>query len=196
MKILREIGITILIAAAIFVTIKATMQGYRVQYSCMLPNIEDGAWIMVNKASYFFSDPKRGEVIVFNPGEEVGSQYPFIKRVIAQPGDTVEIKDGKVSINNIPIDEPYIFPEPPQRYKDFGPEKMLDGQYFVLGDNRNNSNDSRSWGPVSQDDIIGRAWFVYWPPSKWGLVKHYSYPELTGAGALGVAICNSVGGTT
>ncbi len=194
MKILREIGITILIAAAIFVTIKATVQGYRVQYSCMLPNIEDGEWIMVNKASYFFSDPKRGEVIVFDPGEEVGSQYPFIKRVIAQPSDTVEIKDGTVSINSIPINEPYIFPEPSRRYKDFGPEKMLDDQYFVLGDNRNNSNDSRSWGPVSQANIIGRAWFVYWPLSKWGLVKHYGYPELTEAGALGAAICNTVGG--
>jgi len=196
MKIFREIGITILIAVAIFVTIKATVQGYRVEYSCMLPNIEDGEWIMVNKASYFFSDPKRGEVIVFNPGEEVGAQYPFIKRVIAQPGDNVEIKDGKVFINGIPINEPYIFPEPSQRYKNFGPEEMLVDQYFVLGDNRNNSNDSRSWGPVTRANIIGRAWFVYWPPSKWGLVKHYDYPELTEAGALGAAICNIVGGTT
>ena len=174
MKILREIGITILIAAAIFVTIKATVQGYRVQYSCMLPNIEDGEWIMVNKASYFFSDPKRGEVIVFDPGEEVGSQYPFIKRVIAQPGDTVEIKDGKVSINSIPINEPYIFPEPSRRYKDFGPEKMLDDQYFVLGDNRNNSNDSRSGWTVKREDIIGKAWLSIWPP---GLIPNYSLEE-------------------
>jgi signal peptidase I len=195
MKILREIGITILIAIAIFATIKATVQGYRVQYSCMLPNIEDGEWIMVNKASYFFSDPERGEVIVFNPAEEVGSQYPFIKRVIALPGDTVEIKDGKVSINSIPINEPYIFPEPSRRYKNFGPKKMLVDQYFVLGDNRNNSNDSRSWGAVSRDDIIGRAWFVYWPSSKWGLVKHYGYPELAEAGALGITTGNAVGGT-
>lgn len=179
MKILREIGITILIAVVIFVAIKASVQGYRVQYSCMLPNIEDGEWIMVNKASYFFSNPKRGEVVVFKPPEEVRSRYPFIKRVIALPGDTVEINGGKVFINNVPMDEPYIFPEPSQRYKNFGPEKMLHDQYFVLGDNRNSSNDSRSWGPVSRGDIIGKAWFVYWPPSKWGLIKHYSYPELT-----------------
>ncbi len=177
MKMLREIGITILIAIAIFAAIKASIQGYRVQYSCMLPNIEDGDWIMVNKASYFFSNPKRGDVIVFKP--KAGAQYPFIKRVIGLPGETVEIKDGIVCINNIPIDEPYIFPEPTQCYKNFGPEKLFDGQYFVLGDNRNNSNDSRSWGPVSRGNIIGKAWLVYWPPSRWELVKRHSYSELT-----------------
>jgi len=176
MKILREIGITILIAVVIFVPLKSTIQGYRVQYSCMLPSIEDGDWIIVNKASYSFSDPKRGDVIVFNPDESVSSQYPFIKRIIALPGETVEIKNGQVFIDNTAINEPYIFPEPPRSNKDFGPQKMRDSQYFVLGDNRNNSNDSRSWGPISRNDIIGKAKFVYWPPSKWGPIKHYSYP--------------------
>ncbi len=176
MKILREIGITILIAVAIFVPLKSTIQGYRVQYSCMLPSIEDGDWIIVNKASYSFSDPKRGDVIVFNPREGVSSQYPFIKRIIARPGETVEIKNGQVFIDNTAINEPYIFPEPPRSNKDFGPQTMGNSQYFVLGDNRNNSNDSRSWGPISQSDIIGKAKFVYWPPSKWGPIKHYSYP--------------------
>jgi len=176
MKILREIGITILIAVAIFVPLKSTIQGYRVQYSCMLPSIEDGDWIIVNKASYSFSDPKRGDVIVFNPGEGVSSQYPFIKRIIALPGETVEIKNGQVFINNTPINEPYIFPEPPRTNKDFGPQTMGNSQYFVLGDNRNNSNDSRSWGPISRSDIIGKAKFVYWSPGKWGPIKHYSYP--------------------
>ena len=178
MKIFREIGITILIAVAVFVPLKFTMQGYRVQYSCMLPNIEDGDWIMVNKVSYSFSDPKRGDIIVFEPREGVSSQYPFIKRIIARPGETVEIKNGQVFINNTPINEPYIFPEPPRSNKDFGPQTMGDGQYFVLGDNRNNSNDSRSWGPICRDDIIGKAEFVYWPPGKWGPIKHYRYPDL------------------
>jgi signal peptidase I len=178
MKILREIGITILIAVAIFVSIKATMQGYEVQYTCMLPNIEEGECIMVCKASYFFSDPERGEVIVFWPPEEAGSSVPFIKRVIAQPGDSIEFKDDKILINGVSLNEEYI--NGPPHYDAKPPKKIADNEYFVLGDNRNNSRDSRSWGPVSQDDIIGKAWFVYWPPSKWGLVKHYSYPELAG----------------
>jgi len=176
MRTLRDIGITILIAIAIFVSLRFTIQGYTVRYSCMLPNIEDGEWIMVNKASYFFSDPERGEVIVFWPPEDVDSEYPFIKRVIAQPGDTVEVKNGRVFINDIPLEEEYIR-EPP-RYT-MPPETIPDGEYFVLGDNRNNANDSHSWGTVPDDNVIGKAWFIYWPPDKWGILKHYGYPELT-----------------
>jgi signal peptidase I len=194
MKILREIGIIVAIAVAIFVLLRSTVQGYTVQYSCMLPSIENGDWIMVNKASYHFSDPERGDVVVFKPPEELHSRYPFIKRVIGLPGETVEIKDGTVFINDTQIEEPYVFPEPAQRYKNFGPEKIPDGQYFVLGDNRNNSNDSRSWGPVLRDDIIGKAWFTYWPLNKWGIVKTYGYPELTEGYEQGEIICCPVGG--
>ena len=180
MKIAREIGITILIAIAIFVSLRFTIQGYTVRYSCMLPNIQDGEWIMVSKASYFFSDPERGEVIVFWPPEEVNSQYPFIKRVVALPGDTVEVKKGKVFINGIPLEEKEYIKEPP--HYTMHPEQIPDGEYFVLGDNRNNANDSHCWGTVARHNIIGKAWFVYWPPENWGPVKRYSYPELTEEG--------------
>ena len=180
MKIVREIGITILIAVAIIAVIQASIQGYTVHYSCMLPNIEQGDWIMVSKASYLFSDPERGDVIVFWPPEDVASDRPFIKRVIALPGDIVEVKDGKVFINDIPIEEEYI-KEPP-RYTTSS-ELIPDGEYFVLGDNRNNSNDSHCWGTITHDDIIGKALFIYWPPEKWRLLKNFSYPELITAGA-------------
>lgn len=113
---------------------------------------------------------------MFNPREGVGSQYPFIKRIIGLPGETVEIKNGQVFIDNTPINEPYVFPEPPRANTEFGPQTMGDDQYSVLGDNRNNSNDSRAWGPISRSDIIGKARFVYWPPGKWGPIDHYSYP--------------------
>ena len=179
MKILREIGITILIAMAIFALLRVTVQGYRVQYSCMLPNIEDGEWIMVNKASYFFPDPKRGEVTVFKPHEELHSRYPFIKRIIGLPGETVEVKHGQVFINGIALEEEYTR-EPP-RYT-VPPKKIPENEYFVLGDNRNNSNDSHIGWTVHRESITGKAWFVYWPPNRWRIVKHYSYPELTEEG--------------
>lgn len=147
---------------------------------------------MVNKAKYFFSDPQRGDVIVFDP--PVSSEYPFIKRVIGLPGETVDVKDGKVFIDSILLDEPYIFPEPPLRNKNFGPEELSDDEYFVLGDNRNSSNDSRSWGSIKKDNIIGKAWFVYWPLGKCEFVKHYDpNPDIGGKG-IGVYI--PVRGTT
>jgi signal peptidase I len=183
MKIFREVGIAILIAVAIFVFLRFNVQGYTVQYSSMLPSIEEGEWVMVNKASYFFSDPQRGDVVVFDP--PISSKYPFIKRVIALPSDTVEIKDGKVFINGIPLEEKYIMAPP--NYE-MPAEKMPEKHYFVLGDNRNNSNDSHNGWTVPRDDIIGKAWFTYWPANKWGVVKHYSYPELLGAGGQEIVL--------
>ena len=173
MRILREIGITILIAVAIFALLRVTVQAYTVRYSCMIPSIEEGEWLMVSKASYFFSDPERGDIIIFEP--PVSSQFPYIKRVIGLPGETVEIRDGKVLIDGIPLVEEYIR-EPP-KYT-MSPVVIPSGEYFVLGDNRNNANDSHAGWTVPRENIIGEAWFVYWPPNRWGPVEHYSYPEL------------------
>jgi signal peptidase I len=178
MKIFREVAITVLIAVAVFALLRLTVQSYTVVMSSMEPNFQQGECIMVNKVCYRSSAPQRGQVIIFDPPFD--SPHPYIKRVIGLPGEIVEIKDGQVFINEIPIDEPYIFPEPSQNNKDYGPEVLSDDEYFVLGDNRNNSNDSRAGWTVPRDNIIGRAWFVYWPPSRWGVVKHYSYPELLG----------------
>lgn len=187
MKILREVGITILVAVAIFFCLRATVQGYTVQYTCMLPSVEEGDWIMVNKASYYFSDPQRGDVIVFDP--PISSDYPFIKRVIGLPGDTVEVKQGTIFINGIPLEEEYIM-EPP-RYS-MTPKKIPDGQYFVLGDNRNHANDSHTGWTASRDSIIGKAWFIYWPPGQCELVKHYEYG--LGVEGKGMAVCIPTGG--
>ena len=132
---------------------------------------------MVSKASYFFSDPERGEVVVLWPPFE--SKTPFIKRVTGLPGETVEVKDGKVFIDGVPLEEEYI-KEPP--HYTMAPREIPDNEYFMLGDNRNNANDSHYWGTVSRSNIIGKAWFIYWPPNKWEVMKHYSYPELTEAG--------------
>jgi len=191
MKILREVGITILIAVAIFAALKLTIPNYIVQYSSMLPNIEEGERIIVNRASYFFSDPNQGEVIVFKPPPPNNPDEKFIKRIIALPGDTIEVKDKKVLVNGIPLEEEYI--RDPPRYT-MAAKTIPEGEYFVLGDNRNNSNDSHHWGTVPRDNIVGKAWFIYWPLERWGPIKHYSYPELTETS--GVTNLQSNGGAT
>jgi signal peptidase I len=156
----------------------------------MEPNFHQGERIIVNKVSYHSSGPQRGDVIILNPPFE--SPIPFIKRVIGLPGETVEIRDGQVFIDSIPIDEPYLFPEPPQNHKDYGPQELSDDEYLVLGDNRNVSDDSRSFGPIKRDNIIGKAWFIYWPPSKWGVIKHYRYPELNEASEQGIIVSHPI----
>ena len=177
MKIFREVVITVIIAVVVFALLRLTVQSYTVVMSSMFPNFEEGECIMVNKVSYRSSGPQRGDVIVFNP--PFPSEFPFIKRVIGLPGETVEVKDGKVFIDGIPLEEEYIMESPNYTMP---AQEVPEDEYFVLGDNRNNSNDSHNNWTVPRDNLIGRAWFIYWPPSKLRVVKHYSYPELNGTG--------------
>jgi len=115
--------------------------------------------------------PERGDVVVLlRPGER-----DYIKRIIGLPGDTVEVKNGQVLVNGVVLDEPYITDPARQNV----PARQVEPErYFVMGDNRNNSSDSRSFGTISAKDIVGRAWIVYWPPSSWGGIPHYSYKAL------------------
>ena len=182
MKILREIGITILIAVAIFALLQLTVQNHVVRGHCMEPNIVNNELIMVSKVTYHFTEPKRGDVIVFWP--PFHTEDPYIKRIIGLPGEVVKIEEGKVFIKKvnseefIPLEEEYIIPETPH----YEPllKAVPENEYFVLGDNRNKnmSSDSRFWGTVPRENIIGKAWLIYWPPSKWRMIKTYNYPEL------------------
>ena len=170
LKVLREILITAAIALAIFVPLKASVQGYEVQYSCMLPNIQDGDWIIVDKLVYKVSEPERGDTMVFQPPESLNSEYPFVKRVIGLPGETVEVKDGLVFIDGVALDEPYVREAP--RYATA--EKVIpDGEYYVLGDNRNSANDSHNGWTVPEENVIGKARVTYWPPSRWNVIGHF-----------------------
>ena len=188
MKVFREVAITVLIAVAVFAVLRLTVQSYTVVMSSMEPNFQEGECIMVNKVCYHSSGPRRGDVIVFNPPFD--SPHPFIKRVIGLPGDIVEIRDEKVFVDDIPLEEEYVMAPPDYTMP---ATQVPEGQYFVLGDNRNNSNDSHSGWTVPRNNIIGRAWFVYWPPSRWGLVKHYSYPGLPVPEEQTMALTGSLG---
>lgn len=126
----------------------------------MVPTINVGDRLMVEKVSLHFTDIKRGDIVVFAPPPNINVKDDLIKRVIGLPGDEVKIRNRVVYINNIPLNEPYITDKPRQ---DFGPVKVPPSRYFMMGDNRNNSYDSRFWGTVARDKIKGKAVFIFFP---------------------------------
>jgi signal peptidase I len=159
---------TLLIALVLFVIINAATARILVQSISMQPNLKEGDLVLVNRLVYNFSEPKRGDVIVFqNPINP--EDVPYIKRIIGLPGDTVLIDQGKVMINGQLLSEPYLSVTT-QRGGEF---TIPEGEYFVMGDNRNNSSDSRAWGNVPAEHIIGRAEAIYWPPQDWQILNQY-----------------------
>jgi signal peptidase I len=169
---LREVLITVLLALIIFFGARATIQTYIVVMTSMEPNFHDGERVVVNKAIYWFGEPERGDVIIFE--EPNGSREDFIKRVIAIPGDTVEVKDSAVYVNGIKLDEPYIMSPPTYKLDKL---EVPQNNYFVLGDNRNHSNDSHRGWFVKSEKIHGKAWLITWPPNAWGVVANYPLDE-------------------
>ncbi len=168
MKFFRDFIIPVFVGLAVFALFQATVGSFKVYGSSMLPTIEEGDYIMVSKATYFFNEPQRGDIVVLHSPQN--SETDLIKRIIALPGDTIEIKDNTVFINDTPLVEPYTL-EPPHYF--VLPEEIPIGHYFVLGDNRNNSSDSHRGWTVPRKNIVGKAWITYWPPYRWGSIEHY-----------------------
>lgn len=189
---LREIFETILLTLLIFLLVRSVVQNFKVEGSSMEPNLHTGQYLLVNKLAYLqmdpkaieqrlpfldvpidqpidvFGDPERGDVVVFRFPRDPSRD--FIKRVIGVPGDTVEVRERQVLVNGQVIDEPYLrdqahYPSPATT--------VPPGQFYVLGDNRNNSSDSHVWGLVPRDHIVGKAWLSYWPRSEWGWAPNY-----------------------
>lgn len=157
---------TLLLSAILFVVINAVTARVRVDGYSMVPTFQGGEFIIVSKMTYRFGEPSRGDILVFHQPRDPDQDY--IKRVIGLPGETVWVNNGQVLIDGQVLDEPYLNDVP--RYS--GSWSVPEGMIFVLGDNRNNSSDSHSWGPLSMNNVIGRAVFVYWPFSSLGKIEH------------------------
>jgi signal peptidase I len=180
--VVREVGETIILTLIIFLLIQTVIRNFRVVGTSMIDNLHDGQYLIIDKLSYnpLITDvlrmggPQRGDVVVFEPPNRPAEDY--VKRVIALPGETVEIKRGQILINGQPLEEPF---HPNTGTYSMPPRVVPEGQVFVLGDNRNNSNDSHNWGPLPVENIVGRAWLSYWPPDRWGTISRDAPTEQT-----------------
>lgn len=167
LALLRDVAISVILAVVMIVFV---YQPVKVEGTSMMPGLVDQERIFINKYTYKLATGsiKRLDPVVFNyPYDHTQS---YIKRVIGIPGDSVMINEGTVFVNGTKLDEPYV----PDEYRDrrSTPKELVpEGHYFVLGDHRSSSNDSRVWGFVDRSEIYGKAVFVYWPPTRMGRVR-------------------------
>lgn len=165
----------IVLAVGIFLIVYLLiLRPHKIKGASMEPNFPDGEYLLTEKVSYYTKEPQRGDVVVFKPPI---SEDEFIKRIIALPGEIVSISNGKFFINNQELDESYINVNTSSGIFLKEGEKYLvpEGEYFVAGDNRSHSSDSRIWGPITKKVIAGKAWLIYWPPKSAGNIQKPSY---------------------
>lgn len=174
-RFFMDIVEVVVISLSIFIVVYLfLMQPHQVKGSSMVPTFVDGEYLMTDKVTYKRREPKRGEVIVFKA--PLNESIDFIKRIIGVPGDRLMVSNNKVYLNGQQLDEPYL----PAEYVTLPGQFMREGIEIVvppnsivaLGDNRSHSSDSREWGPVPFENIIGRGLFRYWPPGKFWFVEH------------------------
>ena len=189
-SLVREVLEAVVMAVLVFIIIQTSVQNFKVEGYSMRPTLLEGQYLLVNKLVYFRLDqerlsrivpfwrvrepeerfaihpPHRGEVIVFHFPRDPSRD--FVKRVIGVPGDRVSIRNGQVFLNGNRLEEPYITS---RGGSDADVVELEEKEYFVLGDNRRGSNDSRNWGPVPEEYILGKVWMVYWPPSMWRILE-------------------------
>lgn len=167
---------TILLAASVFLVIYIFLfRPFQVSGLSMFPNFEDKEYVLTDLISIRFQNPKLGDVIVFQAPKDADKD--FIKRVIGLPRDKVSIKNGSIYVNDQKLNESEYLKDTVMTYggaflKEGQSATVPEGEYFVVGDNRSYSSDSREWGFVRKDIIIGRSLFVYWPPDKMRLIKN------------------------
>lgn len=188
----REVLETLLFTLLIFFLVRSVIQNFKVEGNSMEPNLHSGQYIIVNRVEYLHVDlnffrrllgekvepnlvylfhmPRRGEIVVFEYPKDTTRDY--IKRVIGLPGETIEIRNGQVLINGVPLFEPYLNDAARAQTGNMPPQQVPPNAVFVMGDNRGNSSDSRNWGPLPLENIVGKAWLIYWPQQYWGIIPH------------------------
>ena len=167
-RLLREIIETVAITLLILFIIRFAVQSFRTDGQSMEPNFHTDEYVLVNKMAYLFQQPQRGDVLVFHYPFDIHKD--FIKRLIGLPGDTISVTTSSVTVNGDTIKEPYI--RVPFNF-DNKTWKLGFNQFFVMGDNRDNSLDSRIWGPLDRSYIVGKVVVAYWPMNYLGLINTY-----------------------
>jgi signal peptidase I len=196
---LIEVAETLILTIVIFWLIQTFVaQPYKVQQQSMEPTLEPEQYVLVDKITPKFDSYSRGDVVVFNPvshedetcaspidPDSMVDLVPYIKRVIGEPGDLVELVDGDVYINGALVDEPYVHGQQSRPQSDQESWVVQEGRLFVMGDNRENSQDSRSEtiGEICVNDVVGRAFLRYWPIDTLGILQTPTYPNIPPAGA-------------
>ncbi|HET9780234.1 MAG TPA: signal peptidase I [Candidatus Dormibacteraeota bacterium] len=187
-SLLREVAEVVVLAVILYVGISFAVQAVHVEGLSMFATLDDNDYLIANKIDYRLHPPQRGDIVILRP--PTNNSTDFIKRIIALPGERLLIRDGVVYINGHKLDEPYL-PEEWTQFNSPPPWSNGDGavipanQYFVMGDNRNRSQDSRFFGPIGRDRIDGKAWFRIWPLDKFGNI-YAQVPTLeTGTTAVG-----------
>lgn len=183
---LLEIVQTLVLTVVLFWVVQSFVaQPFQVRQLSMQPTIENNEYVLIDKLTPRFDAYHRGDIIVFAPPRAAATRLgePFIKRIIGVAGDTIELRDGRVLVNGTALVEPYLFavdgvaePTEPESAEDSW--TIGDGQLFVMGDHRQRSSDSRSFGPITVETVVGRAWLRYWPLAGFGVLPSASHPEL------------------
>ena len=202
---LFEVVETLVLTVLIFLGIQTFVaQPYRVQQSSMEVTLLQDQYVLVDKLTPRWSPYHRGDIVVFDPPEAwaPAGNVPFIKRIIGLPGDTISLRDGKVYVNDVMLEEPYVNtdadgdPQTTDAQPGGATEwAITDGQLMVMGDNRQNSADSRAFGPIEVGHVIGRAWLRYWPFNVFGILPTPNHPELDSTAGPGPSIPVATPGT-
>ncbi|MEA2519997.1 MAG: signal peptidase [Chloroflexota bacterium] len=189
---LLEIVQTLVLTAVLFWVIQSFVaQPFKVEQLSMQHTIENNQYVLVDKLTPRFDAYHRGDIVVFRPPVNAESPRgePFIKRIIGVAGDEIALRDGTVFVDGVALTEPYLFKaadgvaEPTESEDGESSWTVPPGQLFVMGDHRQRSSDSRSFGPITVDSVVGRAWLRYWPLADFGLLRSAAHPELDGAAA-------------